>query len=85
MESSTNWWHMPESKHIRIEIGFVGGQMMSSLVTSKSATELEEGLGKPAVTTLTLESSEGPFTVVLAHVVYVKRFPPEGQIGFITA
>jgi len=85
MESSTNWWHMPESKHIRIEIGFVGGQMMSSLVTSKSATELEEALSGRAAATLTLESNEGPFTVVLAHVVYVKRFPPEGQIGFITA
>ena len=74
---------MPESKHVRIEIGFVGGQMMSSLVTSKSATELEEALSNRSAATLTLESNEGPFTVVLAHVVYVKRFPPEGQIGFL--
>jgi hypothetical protein len=74
---------MPESEKIRIEIGFVGGQMMSSLVTGKSADELEAALGKAALPTLTLESSEGPFTVVLAHVVYVKRFPPEGQIGFL--
>ncbi|MGA9761651.1 MAG: hypothetical protein WBQ14_04440 [Gaiellaceae bacterium] len=76
---------MPESKRVRIEIGFVGGQMMSSVVSSKSATELEEALGKAAAATLTLDSSEGPFTVVLAQVVYVKRFPPEGQIGFLTA
>ena len=75
---------MPESKRVRIEIGFVGGQMMSSLVSSKSATELEEALSKSATTTLTLDSSEGAFTVVLAQVVYVKRFPPEGQIGFLT-
>ena len=75
---------MPESKRVRIEIGFVGGQMMSSLVSSKSANELEEALSKSATATLTLDSSEGPFTVVLAHVVYVKRFPPEGQIGFLT-
>jgi hypothetical protein len=74
---------MPERKSVRIEIGFVGGQMMSSLVTGKSATELEEALGKSAAPTLMLESNEGPFTVVLAHVVYVKRFPPEGQIGFL--
>lgn len=74
---------MPESKKIRIEIGFVGGQMMSSMVSGKSADELEATLGKAEAATLTLESSEGPFTVVLAHVVYVKRFPPEGQIGFI--
>ena len=76
---------MPESKHVRIEIGFVGGQMMSSLVTGKSASELEEALSKRAAATLTLESNEGPFTVVLAHVVYVKRFPPEGQIGFLAS
>jgi hypothetical protein len=76
---------MPESKRVRIEIGFVGGQMISSLVTPKSATELEQALGKPDAPTLTLDSSEGEFTVVLAHVVYVKRFPPEGQIGFLTA
>ena len=74
---------MPESKDVRIEIGFVGGQMMSSLVTSKSATALEEALSKRAAATLTLESNEGPFMVVLKHVVYVKRFPPEGQIGFL--
>jgi hypothetical protein len=74
---------MPESKDVRIEIGFVGGQMMSSLVTGKSAAALEEALAAPATTTVTLESSEGPFTVVLAHVVYVKRFPPEGRIGFL--
>lgn len=74
---------MPESKKVRIEIGFVGGQMMSSLVSTKSANELEAALGKSEAPTLLLESSEGPFTVVLAHVVYVKRFPPEGQIGFL--
>jgi hypothetical protein len=74
---------MPESKDVRIEIGFVGGQMMSSMVTKKSATALDEALAESTAATLTLESSEGPLTVVLAHVVYVKRFPPEGQIGFL--
>lgn len=75
---------MPETENIRIEIGFVGGQMMSSMVTSASATELETALSKaPAAPTVTLESSEGPFMVVLAHVLYVKRFPPEGRIGFL--
>ena len=74
---------MPETNKVRIEIGFVGGQMMSSLVSTKSANELEAALSKPEAATLTLESSEGPFTVVLTHVVYAKRFPPEGQIGFL--
>jgi len=77
---------MRESETVRLEIGFVGGQMMSSMVTSTSATELEAALSKAdTAPTLTLESSEGPFTVVLAHVVYVKRFPPEGRIGFLAS
>jgi hypothetical protein len=74
---------MPESKDVRIEIGFDGGQMMSSMVTKKSAAALDEALGSLTVAPLTLESSEGPLTVVLAHVVYVKHFPPEGKIGFL--
>jgi hypothetical protein len=74
---------MPETKRVRIEIGFLGGQMMSSLVSSKSATELEQALSQSEAATLLLDSSEGSFTVVLAHVVYVKRFPPEGRIGFL--
>ena len=74
---------MPETEKVRIEIGFVGGQMMSSLVSTKSANELEAALSKAEAPILLLDSDEGPFTVVLAHVVYVKRFPPEGQIGFL--
>jgi molybdopterin-binding protein len=74
---------MPETESVRIEIGFVGGQMMSSMVTASSADELEAALAKPGEPILTLKSNEGPFSVVLAHVVYVKRFPPEGRIGFI--
>jgi hypothetical protein len=74
---------MPESEYVRVQIGFVGGQIMSGLVSSKSATELEQSLGKTTPHTITLESDEGPLTVVLAQVAYVRRFPREGQIGFI--
>ncbi len=75
---------MPEQKNVRVEIAFVGGQIMSSFVSSKSATALETALKDgSAGPTLTLESNEGPLTVVLAHVVYAKRFPPEGRIGFV--
>jgi hypothetical protein len=75
---------MPETGRVRLEIGFDGGQIMSSMVTEKSATALEQTLGKTTPHTIMLESVEGPLTVVLAHVVYVKRYPREGQIGFIT-
>jgi hypothetical protein len=76
---------MPEKESVRIEIGFDGGQIMSSMVTTDSASELEQALNKTTAKTLTLESIDGPLIVVLAHVTYVKRFPPEGRIGFIAS
>jgi hypothetical protein len=76
---------MPEKESMRIEIGFDGGQIMSSMVTVDSATALEQALGKTTAKTFTLESIDGPLTVVLAHITYVKRFPPEGRIGFIAS
>jgi hypothetical protein len=75
---------MPHKDKVRVEIGFDGGQIMNSLVAKDSATALEEGLGKPDTGTVTLDSSEGPLIVVLAHVVYVKRHTRGGQIGFLT-
>ena len=74
---------MPHKDKVRVEVGFDGGQIMNSLVGSESATALEEALGKPDIDTVTLESSEGPLIVVLAHVAYVKRYKREGQIGFL--
>jgi hypothetical protein len=74
---------MPEKESMRIEIGFDGGQIMSSMVTVESAGQFEHVLGKATPKTFTLESIDGPLIVVLAHVAYVKRFPPEGHIGFI--
>ena len=74
---------MPHKDKVRVEVGFDGGQIMNSLVAKDSATPLEEALGKREIDTVTLESSEGPLIVVLAHVSYVKRYKREGQIGFL--
>jgi hypothetical protein len=75
---------MPHKDKVRVEVGFGGGQIMNSLVSKDSATALEEALGKPGTDTVTLDSSEGPLIVVLAHVAYVKRHTRGGQIGFLT-
>jgi hypothetical protein len=70
------------SEFVRIEVGFVGGQILSWLVSAESADALDRHMGANASGTLTLDSSEGPITVVLDRVLYVKRFARESRVGF---
>jgi hypothetical protein len=71
-----------EGESSRIEIGFDGGQIMSALVTDESAEELERAVGENRVATLPLDAQDGRYTVVLARVVYIKRFAREARVGF---
>jgi len=73
---------MADEPRIRIEIGFDGGQIMSALVGSDSATELEQALAAGSDGSLALEAEDGRYTVALGRVVYVKRFSREGRVGF---
>jgi len=66
----------------RIEVGFDGGQIMSALVTDESAAELERAIGESRAGTIALDAQDGRYTVVLARVVYVKRFAREARVGF---
>jgi len=72
-----------QSESSRIEVGFDGGQIMSALVTDESAGELEQAVkGEGRGATLALDAQDGRYTVVLARVVYVKRFAREARVGF---
>ncbi len=74
---------MAEADRVRVEIGFEGGQIMGTLVPVKAADALEQALAKSEAGTVTLESEEGDtLIVVLAKVVYVKRFSRESRVGF---
>jgi len=74
---------MSTSEHdTRIEIGFEGSQIMSALVTSRAADELETALSNGTDGTLALDAEDGRYTVALARVVYLKRFAREGRLGF---
>jgi hypothetical protein len=67
----------------RIEIGFEGSQIMSALVTTQAADELEGALDSAQDGTLVLDAEDGRYTVVLGRVVYLKRFAREGRLGFV--
>lgn len=66
----------------RIEIGFDGSQIMSAVVTSQAADELETALSNGTSGTLALDAEDGRYTVTLPRVVYLKRFAREGRLGF---
>jgi hypothetical protein len=67
----------------RIEIGFEGSQIMSALVTTMAADELESALDAGKGGTLRLDAEDGHYTVALGKVVYLKRFAREGRLGFV--
>ncbi len=75
---------MADEARVRIEIGFDGGQIMSALVSSDSAAQLEQALADGSDGTHALETEDGRYTVALPRVVYVKRFTREGRVGFTT-
>jgi hypothetical protein len=69
-------------EHVRIEIGFDGSQIMSALVTPKTADDLENALRTGNAGSVVLDAEDGRYTVPLARVVYLKRFAREARLGF---
>ncbi len=67
---------------IRVEIGFLGGQILSWLVSPESADALDRKLGAGGSGALSLEGQEGTITLVLDRVVYAKRYARESRVGF---
>jgi len=67
---------------VRVEIGLDGGQILSILVTPASADALEASLTAGALGALGLEAQDGNILLVLARVLYAKRFARETRVGF---
>ncbi len=73
---------MAEHEQVRIEVAFAGGQIMGALVTVASADALERALAAGGEQALTLDATEGRYTVAVEKIVYVKRFARESRVGF---
>ena len=73
---------MSTDEHVRIEIGFDGSQIMSALVTTDTADDLENALRTGNAGSIVLDAEDGRYTVPLARVVYLKRFAREARLGF---
>jgi len=73
---------VPESRRIRVEIGFDGGQALSILAERPGVEKLEQALANGQEQPVVLESQEGSYTIALRKVAYVKRFARESKVGF---
>ena len=67
---------------VRIEVGLDGGQILSALVSAASADSLDAALRAGAVSTVELQAEDGVLLIVLARVLYAKRYARETRVGF---
>jgi len=67
---------------VRVEIGFRGGEVLAARVTAKDADALEERLRARDDAVVELETQDARFLVVLAQVLFVKRYAREARVGF---
>jgi hypothetical protein len=71
----------PADGHVRLEIAFEGGQIVSGNVNGDIADGLRSALAGDDLV-YDLETDEGTYVVALRKVVYVRRTSRETHIGF---
>jgi hypothetical protein len=70
------------AERIRIEIAFVGPQVLTVVVDGGAADELDRALANGSDGSFTFEAEDGRYTLLLRRVIYVKRFARESRVGF---
>jgi hypothetical protein len=73
-----------DGEHVRVEIGFEGGQVIGAFVAASSADQLERALHEDGPRVVVLDSEDGPYHVVVPLVAYFKRFSRASRVGFAT-
>jgi hypothetical protein len=73
---------MDRDELVRVEIGFRGGEGVTARIPVAEVEALEEGLRKRDDAVVELTTQDARFLVVLAQVLYVKRYARESRVGF---
>lgn len=76
---------MADLDKVRIELGFEGGQILSALVPTQAAEELERALESGNEGAYGIDGDSVRYTIILRRVDYLKRFAREARVGFGTA
>lgn len=73
---------MAKTDFARIEVGFQGGDVLAVRVPVAEADALDAALRGREDAVCELNAEDGRFLVVLARVLYVKRYAREARVGF---
>ena len=73
---------MNEIDRVRIEIAFDGQQVLSVLVPTQTAEDLDRALAGDHDSSYSFEAEDGRYTIVPRRVVFVKRYARESRVGF---
>lgn len=73
---------MTDNERIRIEIAFDGQQVLSVLVPTSTADDLDRSLAGDHDSAYSFEADDGRYTISLKRVVFVKRWARESRVGF---
>jgi hypothetical protein len=71
-----------ENELVRIEIGFHGGDVLAARVPAADADALDEHLRERDDAVVEIKAEDARYLVVLARVLYVKRYQRESRVGF---
>jgi hypothetical protein len=74
-----------DGEHVRVEIGFEGGQVIGAFVAASSADQLERALHEDGPRVVVLDSEDGPYHVVVPLVAYFRRFSRASRVGFASS
>ena len=69
-------------ERVRVEIGFVGGTIVAAQMPVGDAERLHQKLAAGGNGTVDVELEDGTCTVVVSHVLYLKRYARESRVGF---
>jgi hypothetical protein len=72
---------MSPKGHVRVSIGFAGGQVLAVRVATDALESLNAALGTPALW-FDLELDDGAVRISLAQIAYVRVDSDAGLVGF---
>ncbi len=73
---------MADQELVRVEIGLLGREGLTARIPVKDADALEERLRTREDAVVELQAEDARYLVVLAQVLYVKRYARESRVGF---
>jgi pheromone shutdown protein TraB len=71
-----------ENEHVRVDVGFEGGQVIGGNADVASVDALERALHEDGPRVVVLELDDGRYHVVVSRVAYFRRSNRASRLGF---